>query len=72
MKCVQAVDLVSDYLDGRLAGDTIRVFEAHVRECDECRRTLKDMQGMLAALSTLPGKGDPPGLLARGARTDRE
>ena len=42
--CQQAVELVTDYLEGRLGRRMRRRFERHVRGCDNCRRYLEQMR----------------------------
>jgi anti-sigma factor RsiW len=41
---------MSDYLDGELASRPRRRLERHVRECEECRRILRSLQGMIGRL----------------------
>jgi anti-sigma factor RsiW len=48
-----APEHMSDYLDGELASGAIDRLERHVSECDECRRLLAGLRGMLNALHRL-------------------
>ena len=41
--CQQAVDLVTEYLDGALSGTDRRKFEAHLAECDACTEHFKQI-----------------------------
>ena len=51
---------MSDYLDEELSpSGRIRV-ERHVKECEECRRLLAGLSGMLTALRRLPAPGGGP------------
>lgn len=48
--CRQAVELVTDYLEGALSeGDRAR-FEAHLADCPHCRHYLEQMRAMIAAV----------------------
>ena len=46
--CHQAVGLVTDYLDGALADEDRRKFEAHLAECDACAEHVKQIQVTVA------------------------
>jgi anti-sigma factor RsiW len=55
--CREFVELVSDYLDGRLPpGDRAR-FEAHLAGCDGCSGYLEDIREVVNSLHELP---EPP------------
>lgn len=55
--CREFVELVTDYLEGRLSdGDQAR-FEAHLAECDGCDGYLEDMRRMVNSLHAAP---EPP------------
>ncbi len=52
--CREFVELVTDYLEGRLNdGDRAR-FEAHLAECDGCDGYLEDMRRMVNSLHAAP------------------
>ena len=52
--CREFVQLVTDYLDGRLP-DAERVrFEAHLAECDGCAGYLEDVQRLVGSLREMP------------------
>jgi len=42
--CQQAVELVTDYLDGALSRRDRRRFEAHLRACPDCRTYLEQIR----------------------------
>jgi anti-sigma factor RsiW len=53
MTCKELVEVITDYLEGRLpAGDRER-FEAHVEECLYCANYLDQMRETIATLGTL-------------------
>ena len=56
--CRQAVDLMADYLDGRLDADQVRRLEAHLAECPHCSEYLAQLRVTIDAL----GHADPADL----------
>jgi anti-sigma factor RsiW len=44
LTCQQAVELVTDYLEGRLGRRQRRRFERHLRGCDNCGRYLDQIR----------------------------
>ncbi len=42
--CQQAVELVTDYLEGALSGRARRRFEAHLRACPNCSAYLEQIR----------------------------
>jgi anti-sigma factor RsiW len=44
LKCVELVELVSDYLEGVLDRRTRRRFEAHIAGCEHCTAYLEQMR----------------------------
>jgi anti-sigma factor RsiW len=48
--CQQAVELVTDYLEGRLSRHETRRFEAHLRACDGCDEYLRQIRATIAIL----------------------
>jgi anti-sigma factor RsiW len=51
--CQELVELVSDYLEGRLAAADADRFEAHLALCDGCRAYVELMRGTLRELGHL-------------------
>ncbi len=56
--CRQAVELVTDYLEGILSGRDRERFEAHLADCPHCREYLEQMKVTIAAL----GRVEPEAL----------
>lgn len=56
--CRDAVELVSDYLDGSLGGRDRRRFERHLAECTACTAYLEQMRTTVA----LTGRVQPDSL----------
>jgi predicted anti-sigma-YlaC factor YlaD len=51
--CQQAVELVTDYLEGKLSRRQRRRFETHLRACPNCRQYLEQMRQTIAALGAV-------------------
>ncbi len=51
--CVQAVELVTDYLEGALPRRERERFEAHLRACDGCDEYLRQVEATIRALGTV-------------------
>jgi anti-sigma factor RsiW len=58
MVCQQAVELVTDYLEGSLSRRERRRFEAHLRACPNCTAYLDQMKMTIA----LTGSVEPEDL----------
>ena len=48
--CRQAVELMADYLDGRLAGNDLQRLEAHLAGCPHCSEYLGQLRVTIDAL----------------------
>jgi len=55
--CREFVELVTDFLEGRLADAERARFEAHLAECDGCAGYLEDMRRLVGSLHEAP---EPP------------
>ena len=51
--CQEAVELMSDYLDGSLSRRRRRRLERHLRACDACSAYLEQMRATIRATGTL-------------------
>ena len=56
--CQQAVELVTDYLEGTLSGRDRRRFESHLRRCPNCAAYLEQIKMTIE----LTGKVEPDDL----------
>jgi anti-sigma factor RsiW len=54
MSCSEFVELVTDYLEGRLAPGDAERFEAHLDLCDGCQAYVEQMRMTLMALGRIP------------------
>ena len=58
--CRQAVELVTDYLEGALSARDRARFEAHLAVCPHCSRYLEQMRATMAAVGRIePEALDP-------------
>lgn len=51
--CRQAVELVTDYLEGALSWRDTRRFEAHLEACDGCEEFLREIQATVRVLGSV-------------------
>jgi anti-sigma factor RsiW len=65
IECQQAVELVTDYLEGRLSRRERRRFEAHIRACPNCSAYLDQIRATIALTHAIE-----PDDLTPQARTD--
>jgi anti-sigma factor RsiW len=61
MNCNELVELVTDYLEGRLPEADLRRFEAHLDECGACVTYIEQIRASVALLGTLRAETLPPG-----------
>lgn len=52
--CRQMVELVSDYLEGKLDARTSVRFEEHLAVCPDCREYVEQVRATVRALGHLP------------------
>lgn len=65
LTCAQLVELVTDYLEGRLPADDRRRFDEHVAVCEGCAAYLEQMRSTIAAAGRLRENDLPPELEQR-------
>jgi anti-sigma factor RsiW len=54
LACQELVELVTDYLEGRLSPVDRERFDAHIAGCDACTAYLEQMRMTLEALGRIP------------------
>ena len=59
MSCKELVELVTDYLEGRLPDATCQELEEHLKLCDGCTVYIEQMRVTLRALGTIPEETIP-------------
>jgi anti-sigma factor RsiW len=63
LTCQQAVELVTDYLDGVLPARERERFDAHLADCAHCTRYLNQMRTTIETLGRLEPESVPPEVL---------
>ena len=61
LSCQELVELVTDYLDGRLPKPDQRRFEAHIGECEHCTAYLEQIRATVSVAGTLSVETLPSG-----------
>ena len=54
MSCKELVEVITDYLEGRMAADDRLRFETHLEECPYCVHYLEQVRATVEALGQLP------------------
>ncbi|MBI3636571.1 MAG: zf-HC2 domain-containing protein [Candidatus Rokubacteria bacterium] len=65
MGCRDIVELLDDYLDGRLADEDARALEGHLRGCQDCTAFLETYRGTLRVTRALRERELPAQLRGR-------
>jgi anti-sigma factor RsiW len=60
MACKQLVELVSDYIEGRLPPPDVERFDQHLKICEGCRTYVDQMRATIDALGHLPEESVTP------------
>ena len=61
LTCQEFVELVTEYLEGRLAAEDHRRFEAHLADCTGCTIYLEQMRQTISLLHQLTEEDLPAG-----------
>jgi anti-sigma factor RsiW len=56
LTCQEMVELVTDYIEGRLDDPTRARFEEHVAECGACTLYIEQMRQTIAVLGHIPAE----------------
>jgi anti-sigma factor RsiW len=65
LTCAELVELVTDYLEGRLPDGERRRFDEHLTECDGCTAYIEQMRTTIAVAGRVPRPALTPGLEQR-------
>lgn len=60
ISCAQVVELVSDYVEGRMSFAERMRFQFHLGICSHCRAYVRQMKVAVAALGRMPAEPPPP------------
>jgi anti-sigma factor RsiW len=74
MACRGLVELVADYLEGRLSAVDRARFEAHIADCEYCATYLEQMRQTIRMLGRIPEEslsGEAPEALLTAFRSRR-
>lgn len=61
LTCKELVEIVSDYLEGALSEGDRERFDAHLADCEGCRRYLDQMRVTIRVVGTLSEEDLDPG-----------
>jgi anti-sigma factor RsiW len=53
ISCQEVVEVITDYLEGKLSPGDVAIFEAHLALCDGCRWYLDQMRITIAAVGRI-------------------
>ena len=70
--CREFVELVTDYLEGKLPDSERKRFEVHLAECDGCAGYLEDMRRLVGSLQMTPAPPADPATRAALLRAFRD
>jgi anti-sigma factor RsiW len=59
ISCQEVVEVVTDYLEGKLAPEDVAIFEAHLVLCDGCQWYLDQMRITIAAVGRIEDEEVP-------------
>ena len=59
ISCQEVVEVVTDYLEGRLSPEDVAIFEAHLAICDGCQWYLDQMRTTIAAVGRIEDEAVP-------------
>jgi anti-sigma factor RsiW len=62
ISCQQVVEVITDYLEGKLSAEDAANFEAHLELCDGCRWYLEQMRTTITAVGRIEEEAVPPQL----------
>jgi anti-sigma factor RsiW len=57
--CQEVVEVITDYLEGKLSAEDVAILEAHVALCDGCRWYLEQMRITIAAVGRVEDEEVP-------------
>jgi anti-sigma factor RsiW len=60
MNCNELVELVTDYLEGRLSSTDRGRFEAHLAACEGCSNHLDQMRRTISTIGSVPSESLTP------------
>ncbi len=65
LRCIEVVELVTEYLEGALVPDDEARLEAHLALCDPCVRYIEQVRQTISAAGRVEPEAVPPEVLDR-------
>jgi predicted anti-sigma-YlaC factor YlaD len=62
ISCQELVEVVTDYIEGRMSAGDAAVFEAHLELCDGCRFYVEQVRTTIATVGRIEEADVPPQL----------
>jgi anti-sigma factor RsiW len=62
ISCQEVVEVITDYLEGKLPPEDVAIFEAHLALCDGCQWYLDQMRITIATVGGIEDTEVPPAL----------
>jgi anti-sigma factor RsiW len=59
ISCQEVVEVITDYLEGKLSPEEAAIFEAHLELCDGCKWYLEQMRTTIAAVGRIKDEEVP-------------
>jgi anti-sigma factor RsiW len=59
ISCQEVVEVITDYLEGRLAPEQVAIFEAHLAICDGCQWYLDQIRTTIATVGRIEHEAVP-------------
>ena len=59
ISCQEVVEVITDYLEGRLPPEDVAIFDAHLALCDGCQWYLDQMRITIAAVGRIEDEEVP-------------
>ena len=59
ISCQEVVEVITDYLEGRLPPEDVAIFDAHLALCDGCQWYLDQMRTTIAAVGRIEDEAVP-------------
>jgi anti-sigma factor RsiW len=72
LRCIEVVELVTEYLEGALPGDDVVRLERHLRACDGCAAYVEQFRQLIQTAGHLEPEAVPPEAMERLLHVYRE
>jgi anti-sigma factor RsiW len=62
ISCQEVVEVITDYLEGKLSPQEVAIFDAHLALCDGCQWYLDQMRITIGTIGRIEDEAVPPEL----------